>query len=360
MTAIHQFVPSFAARDAIGAHTLQVRRLLHDLGIESEIFADDAHPEVAGIARPYREFAGGAETWLLYQASTGSPVARYLLTRPEPVIVDYHNITPARFFDTWEPDVAAELTVGWKQMGDLAPRTVLGLADSEVNRRDLALLGYGHTAVAPILLDLEEFDVEADPDTRARLEAAKRGGGADWLFVGRIAPHKAQHAAVAALAAYRKACDADARLHLVGGSASHAYLDALEAYIDSLGLADAVELTGSVSHEALAAHYDAADVFVCLSRHEGFCVPLLEAMHHRLPIIALGVTAVPETLAGAGLVVPSEQPSLVAAGVQRILGDAAVRDALVTRGLERLGDFELTRTRATWQAAIEAIVRTGT
>jgi len=89
-------------------------------------------------------------------------------------------------------------------------------------------------------------------------------------------------------------------------------------------------------------------------------VPLLEAMHHRLPIVALGVTAVPETLAGAGLVVPSAQASLVAAGVQRVLGDAAVRDALVARGVERLGDFELTRTRAIWQAAIESIVRNGT
>ena len=87
---------------------------------------------------------------------------------------------------------------------------------------------------------------------------------------------------------------------------------------------------------------------------------MLEAMHHRLPIVGLGVTAVPETLAGAGLVLPSAQPSLVAAGVQRVLSDPEVRDALVARGVERLGDFELKRTRATWQAAIESIVGTGT
>jgi glycosyltransferase involved in cell wall biosynthesis len=356
VTAIHQFVPSFAARDAIGAHTLQVRRLLHELGIESDVYADDAHPEVAHVARPYHDFPGGPATWLLYHASTGSRIARFLLTRPEPLVIDYHNITPARFFDPWEPDVAAELTVGWKQMGDLAARAVAGIGDSETNRRDLALLGYRETSVAPILLDLDEFAVEPDAATIERLEGCKRAGGVDWLFVGRLAPHKSQHAVVAAFAAFRRAYDPHARLHLVGGSASHAYLSALEAYIDSLGLGDVVELTGSISHEALAAHYDAADVFVCLSRHEGFCVPLLEAMHHRLPIVALGVTAVPETLAGAGLVVPNVQPSLVAAAVHRVLDDPNVRDSLVARGAERLVDFELTQTRAAWQTAIEAIV----
>lgn len=357
MTVIHQFVPSFAARDAIGAHALQVRRLLHDLGIESEVYADDVHPEVARHARPIREFDGRGAPYLLYHASTGSSVARFLLARPEPVIVDYHNITPARFFETWEPAVGAELKVGWKQMGDLADRTVLGLADSEVNRRDLALLGYAKTAVAPILLDLDGFDRPPEPTTLDRL-AAEKSGGSSWLFVGRLAPHKAQHEVIAAFAAYRKAYDPRARLALVGGSASSAYLTALEGYIAALGLDNAVELTGSVSAEVLAAHYASADALVCLSNHEGFCVPLLEAMHHRVPIVAMGTTAVPETLAGAGMVLPSSHPALVAAAVHRVLDDAALRDDLIDRGTQRLTDFELGRTRRIWQQAIESLVGT--
>lgn len=352
MTAIHQFVPSFAARDAIGAHTLQVRSVVQGLGIESEIYADDVHLDVEHAARPFREFDGAGSPFLLYQASTGSPVGRFLLGRPEPLIVDYHNITPPRFFDAWEPSVAAELSVGWKQMGDLAGRSILGLADSEVNRRDLAVLGYARTAVAPILLDLDRFDRTPDPAVRARLEAEKSGGGADWLFVGRVAPHKAQHAVVAALAAYRRAYDANARLRLVGSSASHSYSVALQQYIDSLGLHDAVELAGSVSAEALAAYYVGADVFVCLSQHEGFCVPLLESMHHRLPIVALGVTAVPETLADAGVVVPSPQPPLVAAAVHRVMSDPSLRHALLGRGDARLADFTLAKTRRRWESAI--------
>lgn len=360
MTAIHQFVPTLAARDAIGAHTLQVRRLLHDLGIESEIYVGGVHADVADFTRPFREFAGAPETWLLYQASIGSELAAFLLERPEPLVVDYHNITPSRFFEPWEPDVEAELAVGWDQMGALASRTALGLADSEINRRDLALLGYRHTAVAPILLDLDDFGVEPDTETRVRLEATKRDGGADWLFVGKVAPHKAQHALVAALAVYRKAFDPCARLRLVGSAASHAYLTALTTYIESLGLSDAVEITGSISHESLAAHYEAADVFVCLSQHEGFCVPLLEAMHHRVPIVALGVEAVPETLGGAGVALATSQAAVVAAAVHRVLSDATVREALVLRGVERLSDFDLARTRATWEAAIRAIVTTST
>lgn len=356
MTAIHQFVPTLAARDAIGAHTLQVRRLLHDLGIASEVYAGDAHSDVEHLAKPFREFTGAPDTWLLYQASIGSMLGRYLLDRPEPLIVDYHNITPAGFFEPWEPDVAVELSAGRDQMGALAHHAVVGFADSEVNRRDLALLGYRHTEVAPILLDLADFAVEPDVTTRAELEAAKRNGGADWLFVGKIAPHKAQHDLVASLAVYRKAYDPSARLYLVGSAASHAYLDALEAYIGSLGLSDAVEITGSISHESLAAHYRAADVFVCLSRHEGFCVPLLEAMHHRVPIVALGREAVPETLAGSGVVLSTAQASVVAAAVHRVLTDSAVGEALVLRGAERLREFSLSRTRATWECAIRAVV----
>jgi glycosyltransferase involved in cell wall biosynthesis len=132
----------------------------------------------------------------------------------------------------------------------------------------------------------------------------------------------------------------------VGGVAAPRYQTALEGFVTDLGLQDAVTLTGSVPAEVLAAHYRDADVFVCLSEHEGFCVPLLEAMQHDLPVIAYAAAAVPETLAGAGVVLTTKSPATVAAAIHTVVASPGVRDALVAAGRARLQDFTLARTRA--------------
>ncbi len=394
MVAIHQFVPSLASRDAIGHHTLQVQRVLHDMGIESAIYASEAQPEVRRRCSAYRTFgrdhtsardrfsamarrqpstwfgsarSGGAmadraRTWLMYQGSTGSPVAGFVMARPEPKLLDYHNITPDLFFAPWEPHVAAELALGRRQLAELAPVTELALADSAFNEAELTVLGFGATAVLPIIIDTDDFDVEPDPATLRRLERERDRGGADWLFVGRISPHKAQHELVKALALYRRNHDPLARLHLVGGSSSHSYLSALEAFVADLGLTGAVDIVGSVPPAVLCAHYLSADVLTSASRHEGFGVPLVEAMHHGVPIVAVDAAAVPETLGrgtargAAGLLVGAEQPALFAAAVARVIGDAPLQTAMVERGRERAADFAPTRTSALLRTLVERLV----
>ena len=195
-----------------------------------------------------------------------------------------------------------------------------------------------------------------DEAVLSRLQHAKEGGGADWLFVGRVTPNKCQHDVVKAFAAYRRFHDAKARLHIVGGVASEPYAAALRAFVRRLDLADCVFLTGPVSAGALAAHYRAADVYVCLSEHEGFCVPLLESMHHRVPVVAFGVTAVPETLADAGVCLPDKSPALVAEAVDRVLSDDALRAQLLDSGTRRLQDFTLERTRALFLEAMAPVL----
>ena len=140
-----------------------------------------------------------------------------------------------------------------------------------------------------------------------------------------MSPHKGQDDLVKALAAYRRLYDPDARLHVVGGAICEEYQMAVERFADELGLADAVEFAGSVSHEELIAYYDECDVFLCLSNHEGFCVPLLESMYHRLPIVAYTITAVPETVQQAGLILPDKEPARVAAAIHRVVDDAGLR-----------------------------------
>jgi glycosyltransferase involved in cell wall biosynthesis len=358
--AVHQFVPSLAPRDAIGRHTLEIRKLLHEMGVASELYVREAAPELRRMVRPYRKYASQKaasvhRTWLLYQASTGSPVADFLVQRPEPKLVNYHNITPGQFFVGWEPHVAAELSLGRRQLADLSGPTELAVADSAFNERELVDSGYRRTAVAPILLDGSIFHDAVDAAARQRLERAKREGGADWLFVGRVSPHKAQHEVIQALAVYRRLFDPRARLAVIGSAASGAYAAALERYAAALGLGDAVTFPGSVSDGVLAAHYATADVFVCCSHHEGFCVPLLEAMHHDVPVVAVAAAAVPETLGGGGVLV-ERSPAHVAAAVHRVVEDGATRAAVVAAGRARLEELSFEAARAQMRAALEQVL----
>jgi len=271
------------------------------------------------------------------------------------LIVDYHNITPASFFEPWEARVASELADGRRQLATLAPRASLGLADSGFNQAELDALGFGPTRVAPVLVDIGALDRPPDRRTHDRLRR-EAGRGASWLFVGRLAPNKAQHDVIKAFAAYRRVFDPAARLRLVGAASSARYRRALEQFVRGLGLGGAVELCGSVTPAQLVAHYRAADVFVCLSDHEGFCVPLLEAMLHRLPIVAFGATAVPETLGGAGLCLPDKDPMTVAHAVHRVVSDDQVRATMVALGTQRLADFDLPVTTKLFAAAVTEAV----
>jgi glycosyltransferase involved in cell wall biosynthesis len=350
MTAVHQFVPTLTPHDAVSMHYLAVQGALRDAGYRSDIYAYEAKDRYARLASPFAAFAGAASgetTWLMYHSSVGSPVADFVANRHEPLIVDYHNITPAEFFARWEPALVGSLMKGRRQLAALEIRASLGLADSAFNAQELATLGYEPTAVVPILLDIDALE-RTPPNPRI-----VRDDRTTWLFVGRLAPNKAQHDIVKAFAAYRRLYEPHARLRLVGGSSSHSYETALRAYIDALGLASAVEVAGAVDDATLMAYYDTSDVFVVCSEHEGFGVPLLEAMYHRLPIVAYAAAAVPETVGDAGLVLRVKDACTVAEAVHRVVTDRTLRDQLVDAGTQRLGEFGIERSR---QKLLEALV----
>lgn len=358
MTAVHQFVPTLAPHDAVSTHYLAVRSALREAGYRSEIYAHEVKPELRRQGRHYRAYKGARAdepTWLCYHSSVGSPVAEFVLERPEPLLLDYHNITPAEFFVRWEPFVAGRLSLGRRQLAKLAPRARLGLADSGYNAQELTSFGCGRTAVVPIMLDVASLERDADPAVVARLDAVRQRGGRNWLFVGRIAPNKAQHDVVKAFGAYRRFFDPRAELHLVGGSSSHRYLTALRDFAGALGLGGAVHLTGPVPDEQLSAYYRHSDVMVVCSEHEGFCLPLLEAMHAGLPVVAYAAAAVPETLGDAGLLLDTKDACTVAVAVARVLRDDRLRRHLVDAGRRRLADFDIRRSR---ELLLDAIVAT--
>jgi glycosyltransferase involved in cell wall biosynthesis len=359
---LHQFVPNFAAGDAIGVHVRLTQAALRAAGWESDIFYDDAQAAVRKLGRHFTTWdrsrdGRNGDAWVLFQLSTGSRMTSFLLDQDVPFGVYFHNITPPRYFERWEPGAAENLRVALGEMKRLAPTARFAIANSTFSVADLDVAGFTPTAVSPVLLDPKELAGAPNERLLQRLRRETAAGGARWLFLGRAAPNKCQHDVIAAFAAYREVYDPQARLTLVGGRTSNVYYRSLELLADELGVGAAVELTDTISHEEKLGCYAAADVFVCLSEHEGFKVPLIEAMHFGVPVVALAASAVPETVGDAALLLEDKDPLLVATAVDRVLGDAALRSELVEAGRKRADDFSLERTSRQLLDLLDGFVR---
>ena len=342
---VHQFTASLSTRDAVSHHTLEVDALLRELGYETEIFAQHVHPDLRGRGRDYRDHDGRGADVLLYQASTGSPVGDYLRTRSEPLIIDYHNLTPAEMFDPWEPHIGAELDFGRRQLVRLARRAARGLADSRFNADELEAAGLADVVVAPVLFD---------PPPLRSVTSADVGDPPTILFVGRLSPNKCQHDLIAAVAALRERIG-DARLVLIGTASSHRYETALRDHAARV-CPDGVVFAGSVTEQELTAAYADADVFLCLSEHEGFCVPVIEAMAAGTPVVAYAAAVLPETLGDAGVLLDDKSPTTVAVAVERVLTDRELRMWLAEQGRARAATFSPESSRAIMRdALVEAI-----
>lgn len=352
--AVHQLVPTLEP-GAVGGHILEIQRLTREMGVGGEIFAE--HLRMApGTGRDFRDYGRSVKAHagdvLLYHMAIGSTVADFAAGRPETLVVDHHNITPASWFVAWEPAAVHGVAWGRHQLAALAGRSALGIADSAYNERELVELGYASTTVVPILLDASSFDAEVDDAALERLTTDEDV----WLFVSRIVPNKCQHDLIKAFAAHQRAYGTPARLRIVGYPASERYVQALHALVDALDLRDRVEIIPSATPGEKIAHYRTADVYVSASEHEGFSVTLLEAMHHGVPVVAYASTAVPETLGDGGLCLPSKAPSVLAAAVDRVARDRALRAALVDAGRRRVADFDLAVTRTRMADALARVL----
>ncbi len=337
----YQFHPTIAFGDAVGNDIFELQRVLWQRGVRAEVFTEEARPGVEPFVRGWRDLGreprDGAA--LLVHVSMGHEVLSEVGALPLAKAVVYHNITPAHFFSGISDHLVHYSTLGRQQLRELARAAELGIADSEFNRRELDEIGFARTAVVPILVDWGAFDVEPDPGVLRALA----DDGTNIVVVGQILPQKAVHDAVVAFARYRES-DRSARLYLVGSHAmSGPYLDVVRGAVARHGLEDAVTLTGSVPIERLVAYYRGATAFLTMSEHEGFCVPLLEAMRSDLPIVATAAGAIPDTLGDAGVLVQDRSPESVATALERAVRDERLRRDLVERGRRRISEFSRER-----------------
>ncbi|MSQ37690.1 MAG: glycosyltransferase [Chloroflexi bacterium] len=343
--AIHQFHPVLAAHDATSDHLFAIRDLARSWGRPAEAFAIEAKPEVAAEVLPYRRLFRmlTADDQLLMHFGLGNDAYDRLATVEAKLALVYHNITPPEFFDGLNPHAALHARKGRAQLRRLAKRVPLAIGVSEYNRRELEAAGFARTAVVPILVDWRRYDVAPDERVLARW----RGPATTILFVGRIAPNKRQDELIRLLAYVRRVVDPAARLLLVGGYRDQPqYRARLRALVAELDLGAAVHFTGGVSDAELVACYAVADVFVSLSEHEGFGMPILEAFRFGVPVVARAAGAVAETAGGAAILLDGKDLAVAGEAVGLLRERASLREALVAAGTARVVDFSRERVAA--------------
>jgi L-malate glycosyltransferase len=347
MSGVHQFVPMLHRGDAVGRHTRRLRDLFAARGIASRIYVEMVDPETAAeteLATAYPDHAEPGDV-AVYQFATASSMAPWLAARPETLVVNYHNITPPELVASWNNPLARGQLRAQAELRLLAPRTALAVADSAYNREDLVAAGFANSVVVPPSAALGHellADARRDAHAHAAARASGEGGrGARWLSVGRVAPNKAVDQTVIALTVTRAHWDPDATLHIVGKPAIASYDDALHRYVAEMGLAEAVTFAGHASDATVAAAYAQADVLVVTSAHEGFCVPVTEAMAVGLPVVAYAQGAIPEVLGEAGVLVDSVDPYRLAATISELLADPSRCEELAEAGRRQLASLDL-------------------
>ncbi|MBQ9726690.1 MAG: glycosyltransferase [Kiritimatiellae bacterium] len=354
MSAVHQLVAGFRRGDAIGNEAVRIRGLCAAHGVECRIWCppDTISPEDRGAAESVRRLPAAVrpDDVALLHLSIGSEANAVFRALPCRRVVLYHNVTPPRYFERLAPGTAAVLRAGLREVRDMAGAAHANWAVSRFNAEQLREMGYADPKVFPLLVDGRFGGAAPDPAMLARLSAPKRD---NLLFVGRFAPNKRHDRLLRVFRAYRRCAGPRSRLVVPGGyDGAETYHALLLGMAGDMGLRD-VFFPGFVTDAELAACYATASAFVCTSDHEGFCAPLLEAMAWRVPVFAVAAGAVPETLDGAGVLFdPAADEATMAETIRRVLGDPALREAVLRKQDARLARF---RARDEWAELKEVL-----
>lgn len=351
---IHQWVPAAHRGDAIGDSARKVRNLLRRLGHESELFALTIDDELRNDVRPLADPEAARGDVTIFHFALPSPMTEAFATLSGAKVLQYHNITPAAFFAPYDAGLFRLAALGRRELATLVGRVDLALGDSEFNRQELETLGFGPTGVLPIAVDTERI-TGAPP--RPALERILGDGLINILFVGRIVPNKRIEDHIRLAELYKRNVDSYYRFIFVGRHDGvpryYAQVRALIAEFDMLP--DRFWFTGPVPDEDLAAFYRWADAYVSLSEHEGFCVPLVEAMAADVPIVAYAAGAVPETLGGAGLLFEPKDLELAAELLATVVYDREVRTRVQHGQRARLQDFAPAKIEHTLAQVLESL-----
>jgi len=335
---VNQWVPAAHKGDAIGDSARRVRDLLRTMGHESEIYALTIDDDMRQEARAFTDAAAKRGEITIFHYALPSPMTEAFASLPSGRVLQYHNVTPASYFAPYDPGLFRLAALGRSELATLAGRTDLALGDSEYNRAELESLGFDRTGVFPIAVDTARITRHSE---RPALDRMLDDELVNFLFVGRIAPNKKIEDVIKLAEVYKRYVDAYYRFIFVGRfDVVPRYYSMIRALMAEYRLLDdRFVFTGPVPDEELAVYYRHAAVYISMSEHEGFCVPLVEAMAADVPVLAYAAAAVPDTLGGAGVQFAPKDLELAAELLSRLAFDDRLRAEVIAGQRRRLADF---------------------
>lgn len=335
---IIQLVPGISYGDAVGNDMLAMKSVLDGMGIENAIYADFIDPRLPeGTAKSAEHLPEmEKDDAVIYHMAAGSRLNYIFGNLKCKRVMVYHNITPPEFFENYDEYAYAQCVRGYNELKWLADKTDYCLAVSEYNKQDLLRMGFiCPIDVLPIVIPFEDYD----RDPAENILQKYKDGYTNILFVGRVVPNKKHEDIIRAFARYQEYYNPKSRLILIGSSKlGDKYKNHLTRYIEQAEIPNVV-FPGHISFREILAFYKVSDVFLCESEHEGFCVPLVEAMYLGTPVIAYDAAAVASTLNGAGILMDTKDPMITAGMIDRLVTDDELRKTVLANQKERLADF---------------------
>jgi glycosyltransferase involved in cell wall biosynthesis len=356
--SIHQIMPGFLYGDAVGNQVAHIRDLLRGWGHRSQVYAQHRDHRLDDPGEDYHRCRPTPDDLVVFHYSIGSPVTEFVQRLPCRVLIYYHNVTPAGFLRGYNEPLADLLDQGRREMAWFKD-SPFALAASEYNRQEMQALGFRCVEVLPYLVTFDALRASADSAAGREVFARCNGDAVNLLFVGRLVPNKRQDDLLRAFNAYHHLINPHSRLLLVGSdSNAPGYRLELEAMAAALGLSDSVVLPGAVGlREGLGGYYRAATAFLCLSEHEGFCIPLIEAMAFDVPVIAYRSTGVPYAMGGAGMLVNAKSYDLIAELIDLLVRNQAVHELVLAGQRRRLEELSPGRVAEMLKNYIEQMAR---
>ena len=351
---INQWVPAAHTGDAIGDSARRVRTLLRAMGHESDLYALTIDDALKHDVRPFGDGTEARGDLTIFHYALPSPMTAAFAALDAGRVLQYHNVTPASYFAPYDPALFRLASLGRQELATLAGRVDLALGDSEFNRRELEALGFAPTGVFPIAVDTARV---TQPAVRPALERILDDGLVNFLFVGRIAPNKKIEDHIRLAEVYKRYIDAYYRFIFIGRydvvPRYYATIRALMAEYRLLN--DRFIFTGPIPDEELAVYYRHAAVYISLSEHEGFCVPLVEAMAADVPVLAYAAAAVPDTLGGAGVQFAPKDLECAGELLGALAFDDRLRASVIAGQRRRLADFGDARIAGELAAVIHTL-----
>jgi glycosyltransferase involved in cell wall biosynthesis len=335
---VNQWVPAAHHGDAVGDNARAIRDVLRREGHQSDIFALSIDEALTGNVRPWSDRDARQGDVTILHFAMPSPMTAAFATLPGTRVLCYHNVTPAAFFAPFDADLAGLTARGRAELETLVGRVDVALGVSDYNRRELEDFGFDQTGILPLLVDTTRL---TDAPPVPALERMLQDGLINILFVGRLAPNKKIEDHIRLAEQYKRYVDVYYRFIFVGRcDAVPRYYDAIRGLVAEFRmLSDRFWFPGPASNAELAAYYRNAHAYVSLSEHEGFCVPLVEAMSMDVPVLAYGAAAVPETLGGAGVCFTPKDLEFAAELLGALVYDRPFRDRVIAGQRERVKAF---------------------